>query len=183
MRKILFLIWALSGATLVMAQAPVDFAPRLFFKEIKKSLDMNDPQVVEMMPGQSSSCGQFFSISEEKNKDHKGFAYIGRVNSCRGGGCSISDEASCSSVFEYFDFFILFDKSGEVAAVRVYNYQATHGQEVTARSWLKQFNGFRGEVELRAGKNIDAISGATISVNSITSEIQDKTKQLQILLK
>lgn len=183
MRKVLLLIGMIFGALPLIAQASVDFAPRQFFKEIKKNFSVENPQVDELLTKLVDLNGKFYSISTEKNSGTKGYAYIGRVNSCRLGGCSASDEASCGSVFEYFDFFILYDDMGRVAAVRIYNYQATHGQEVTAKSWLKQFDGFHGEEELQPGKNVDAISGATISVNSISIEIEEKTKQLRTMLK
>jgi Na+-translocating ferredoxin:NAD+ oxidoreductase RnfG subunit len=59
-----------------------------------------------------------------------------------------------------------------VQQVRIYNYQATHGQEITSKNWLRQFKNYTGEKELMAGKNIDAISGATISVDAIISDIE-----------
>ncbi len=49
---------------------------------------------------------------------------------------------------------------------------ATHGQEITARGWLKQFIGYNGSESLKVDKNIDTISGATISVYAITSDIK-----------
>ena len=66
--------------------------------------------------------------------------------------------------------------------VNVFNYEATHGQEITSKRWLKQFVNFQGENELVAGKNIDAISGATISVNGIVKDLQEKTYILKTLL-
>lgn len=80
---------------------------------------------------------------------------------------------------EYFDYFILFDSECAIKLTRIYNYAATHGHEVAAKGWLKQFAGYNGTDTLEVGKNIDAISGATISVYSITEDVQLKT----ILLK
>ncbi|MCF8370090.1 MAG: FMN-binding protein [Bacteroidales bacterium] len=182
MKKIFLLFLTILITSIGIAQAPIDFAPRQFFREIKKSLVVENPFVDELRTERVDLNGKFYSISTEINSDSKGYAYIGRVNSCRWGGCSSSDEASCGSVFEYFDYFILYDILGQVLAVRIYNYQATHGQEVTAKSWLKQFVGFNGEVALMPGKNVDAISGATISVNSISIEIEEKTKLLRSML-
>lgn len=70
-----------------------------------------------------------------------------------------------------------------VELVKVFNYQATHGQEVSAKGWLKQFIGFDGRKPLTVGKNIDAISGATISAYGITLDVQDKTTLLQELVR
>lgn len=84
---------------------------------------------------------------------------------------------------EYFDYCIYFDKDITVKTVKVTSYRATHGHEVTAKSWLKQFIGFSGKEELRPGKEIDAISGATISVYAITADIEHKTKVLKEFIK
>jgi hypothetical protein len=66
-----------------------------------------------------------------------------------------------------------------VELVKIFNYAATHGHEVSAKGWLKQFAGYNGSDTLQVGKNVDAISGATISVYGITLDVQMKT----ILLK
>jgi Na+-translocating ferredoxin:NAD+ oxidoreductase RnfG subunit len=73
----------------------------------------------------------------------------------------------------------LFDKTKSVTSVVVYNYEATHGQEITAKGWLKQFLGYNGSRNLVVGKNIDSISGATISVNAITADIARNTALLK----
>ena len=81
--------------------------------------------------------------------------------------------------YEYFDFFIVFTEVGDVEAIKVFKYEATHGHEVTARGWLKQFRSYTGESDLVVGKDINGISGATTSVYSITYEIQERTKRLK----
>jgi len=80
---------------------------------------------------------------------------------------------------EFFDYLIVFDTNLSVQQVKVYNYQATHGQEVTTKGWLKQFQGYDGSRSLTVGKSIDAISGATVSVYEITNDIQEKTRLLK----
>jgi hypothetical protein len=63
----------------------------------------------------------------------------------------------------------------------VYNYEATHGHEITVKSWLNPFIGFDGTKTLRVGKEIDSIAGATISASGITDDIQVKTLILKSL--
>ena len=101
--------------------------------------------------------------------------YIGRVNSCRTGGCSSPQAVHKDNEYEFFDYFILFDPNGKAVSVRVFNYEATHGQEITIKGWLKQFYGYDGTKNLRVGKEIDSISGATISVYGIVNDIRLKT--------
>lgn len=102
------------------------------------------------------------------------------MNSCRAGGCSNPAlSASGLETSEFFDYFVVFEDDIAVQQVRIFNYQATHGQEVTNKGWLKQFQGYNGERQLNVGKNIDAISGATVSVYAITNDIQEKTHLLK----
>ncbi|RLD39441.1 MAG: FMN-binding protein [Bacteroidetes bacterium] len=112
---------------------------------------------------------QLFTVLE--NKDILGYIYIGRVNSCRSGGCSL-DTGDAAAEFEYFDYFFVTDSQGKVLNVKVYNYRATHGHEIMSRGWLKQFIGYSGGEELIYGKDVEAISGATVSANAINNDIQ-----------
>jgi len=66
------------------------------------------------------------------------------------------------SKFENFDFMVLLDKTNKVKLVRVLVYRENYGSEIGSKRWLKQFIG------MTEPKNyVDAISGATISVNSM----------------
>lgn len=124
--------------------------------------------------------GKFFEIQSDLFQ-YK-YIYTGRVYSCRASGCSISPEIPEEGESEYFDYFILFNKNKAVQLINVFNYQATHGQEVTSKGWLKQFIGHNGSEPLQVDKNIDAISGATISVYAITADVGMKTTILDMIL-
>ncbi|MCK4920537.1 MAG: FMN-binding protein [Bacteroidales bacterium] len=63
----------------------------------------------------------------------------------------------------------------------MHNYQATHGQEVTSPGWLKQFVGYDGIKSLVVGREIDAISGATISADAITMNLQRRIRFVRAL--
>lgn len=101
-----------------------------------------------------------------------GWAFTRRVMSCRNGGCdgpvSMNEEVV---LHEYFDYFALLNPEFSILEIKVYNYSATHGQEICSKAWLKQFKGYNGSKKLRYGKEIDAISGATISGRAITEDI------------
>ena len=127
--------------------------------------------------------GIIYSIKADEM--HLGFAYVGRIYSCRAGGCGLDEAqveiASIDEDFEYFDYFIIFDETLTVKKIRVFNYQATHGHEVGGKGWLKQFIGYNGKKNLEYGKNIDSISGATISANAITYNVQESCRYLNLL--
>lgn len=162
------------------SQTNMDYLPKLLQTELNKAngagtLLLECTQKVTKNP----ITGKFFELSPAVENSKLKYVYVGRVKSCRAGGCSITNSAMEGHESEYFDYFILYDPNFTVQLVRVYNYQASHGQEVTTKSWLKQFVNYDGSNELTVGKNVDAISGATISVNGITADIEHKTSVLK----
>lgn len=174
MRSFLFsIITLVIAAVNSHAEIPVNYQHKSIDKEIKKAFNIESYHQKSFIPEDSmlnnGMIGSCFLITN--NNNFIGYSYIGRVNSCRTGGCN-SNNSETESGHEYFDYLVLFDNNGAVTRIKVFNYQATHGQEVCSKGWLKQFIGFTGDESLRVGKEIDAISGATISVYSITTNIQ-----------
>jgi len=178
MTKAIILLLLLSGYSGSLNEPGIDYSPRLLHKELTTLLRNKDYRMAELhtegaSAGSILTNGKFFSIRSAD--DESLIVYIGRVNSCRAGGCSNQSLAGMETESEYFDYFILFDSEKRVKLVRVYNYEATHGQEVAVKRWLDQFAGHDGAKPLRVGKEIDAISGATISVYAIVADVQEKT--------
>lgn len=165
-------------------QAEINYKHKTLTKALEKA-GITDYSVVEeiVLPdsvmSSNSVNGKYFLVN--KSVSQYKYIYVGRVNSCRAGGCSITNELPHDSNSEYFDYYILFDTSKAVQTVKVFNYQASHGQEITAKGWLKQFNGHDGSEPLQVDKNVDAISGATISVYAITYDVEMKTEILKQL--
>lgn len=175
---ILLLVGLLSVCS-AFAQTEVNYKHKTLIKTLQKAGIVNMSALEEIVLPYSINTsmqidGKYFLI-KEKNNSHYQYIYIGRVNSCRAGGCSIANDNLKEGLSEYFDYYILFDTNKTVQAVKVFNYQATHGQEVTAKGWLNQFIGYNGSERLQVDKNIDAISGATISVYAITLDVEMKT--------
>lgn len=152
------------------AQPPIDYTAKALIKELEKSwaADMDNLVQINIRTGIPLE-GKFFTVVRSDPK----YVYVGRVNSCRAGGCSIGNDTNGTS--EYFDYFVFFDALANVELVKIFNYAATHGHEVMARGWLKQFVEYNNKTELIVGKNVDSISGATVSVNAITEDIRQKT--------
>ena len=77
------------------------------------------------------------------------------------------------SKFDNFDFMVLLDNTNKVKLVKVLIYRENYGGEIGSKRWLKQFIG------MTKPKNyVDAISGATISVNSMKYSINKLIKSL-----
>lgn len=180
MRGILTLIVCLTSL-LSWGQSEINYRDKSLQKELQKAGISDFSMVKELCIADSVKQqfrlqGKFFEIDSDVSQ-YK-YIYTGRVNSCRAGGCSISAEIPNEEESEYFDYFILFNKNKSVQLVKVFNYQATHGHEITSKGWLKQFIGHDGSESLQVNKNIDAISGATISVYAITCDLKLKTEIL-----
>jgi Na+-translocating ferredoxin:NAD+ oxidoreductase RnfG subunit len=159
-----------------------DYKPGVLFRELKRlsgseGFQLREILISDSISGKNGVNGKFFEVVCNEKSTSK--VYIGRVYSCRAGGCINHSMNDMESGSEYFDYFILFDLHNKITAVRVYNYAATHGQEITGKGWLNQFMGFDGNRSLRVGKEIDSISGATISVNGLVADVLEKTAILR----
>jgi len=72
--------------------------------------------------------------------------------------------------FEKFDFMALFGPGDRVVLIRILKYRSPHGGAIANKRWLSQFYRDPGGIyEFR--KNIDAISGATLSVRGLIDEV------------
>lgn len=91
----------------------------------------------------------------------------------------ISGEKFCGYVlstqakgrYDYFDYTLFFSSDLVVENVVVTTYRSTHGAAICQKKWLGQFRDYNGQ-ELKLGDQIDALSGATLSAESITKDIQ-----------
>ncbi len=182
MIKNLILVFGLMVGLAASGQGDIDYQNKRLLANLKKNGISDISRLEEINSGLITSAelqGKFYSVSRGGEVSPVKYVYVGRVNSCRAGGCSNAGNTSVNVESEYFDYFIFFDSTKTVQLIEVYNYQATHGYEITAKGWLKQFIGFSGKDTLLVNKDIDGISGATISVFAITEDVQVKTRLLK----
>jgi Na+-translocating ferredoxin:NAD+ oxidoreductase RnfG subunit len=180
MKISLFIILLLSNDLLFGQNFPDDL-PRQIIRELNSQFEEEEFVLVEKrMKNQVLHNDKFYLIRAKDKTQTNGYLHYGRVKTCRAGGCSLpGNQATDDFESEYFDYFILYNSDFSVETVKIYNYQASYGHEISARGWLKQFRGFTVDDSLEVGKNIDAISGATVSVVAITDDVQWKTKLLK----
>jgi len=171
--------------TCLMSQASIDLFPKSLHKDLTKIIGL-DVELKELtLPADIAKTihhGKFYSVLEASNFSSVKYVYVGRVNTCRAGGCALKHIENSGGDSEFFDYFMFFDSTATVQLVKIYNYEASHGQEVTSSNWLKQFKNYNGNEELVAGRNIDAISGATISVDATTFDIEFRTTTLKKII-
>lgn len=83
-----------------------------------------------------------------------------------------------SGRYEKFDYLIAVNLKFAIEKVRVLKYRSEHGGEIASRKWLGQFENYASG-ELRYKKEISALSGATISANSIVADVPKVLKILK----
>lgn len=89
--------------------------------------------------------------------------------------------AKAPSKTDNFDYLVLLDPELIVLKAKVLVYREDYGGEIGSKRWLHQFIGKTQQDELRYGDNVMAISGATISVRSMTNAMNNLLKSLKIL--
>jgi len=164
---ILFFIGIISSAFIIP-----DKIVKKADKEIAKFYDNDNfkKEIIqiseEMNLKTSSEFGEdnlFKIISEE---EILGYGYIGNA---------LSKTAD-------FDYLVLFDKDFIITKSKVLVYREEYGGEIGSKRWLKQFIGKNSDSpELIYGKTIVPISGATISVKSMTNAVNELLRSLKKL--
>ncbi len=170
----------LATIAILLSFMNVQFALAVTFEkplraELKRFIPNNEYTLSEIKTPDKYKIDGNFLLIESKADTKAKFIYTGRVITSRG--------SSKNETADYFDYFIIYNSKQAIEKVKIFNFQSSHGEAVTSAGWLKQFVGYNGQILLSAGKNIDAISGATISVNNLTFDIQAKTKILLEIVK
>ena len=123
------------------------------------------------------------SVSSELNKDlpvkitEDNFYSLLKDNKLV--GYVFVDQASSKTA--KFDYLVLFNENLEVVSSKVLIYREEYGGEIGSSRWLKQFLGKTGKDRVSLNTNIDAISGATISVRSMTNAMDNLLQTIGML--
>ncbi len=73
---------------------------------------------------------------------------------------------------EPIDFAVAFGPDGTIARVEILAYREAYGDGVRAAGFRAQFVGKRSASSMRAGKDIQIVSGATISSRSVSTGVK-----------
>lgn len=80
-------------------------------------------------------------------------------------------------------FLVMFDLNGKILCSEIIKYREPYGGAIQSKEWNSQFSGKDDQSDFVVGKDISSISGATISVNSVTKGIKKLTLLIKSLLK
>jgi Na+-translocating ferredoxin:NAD+ oxidoreductase RnfG subunit len=83
--------------------------------------------------------------------------------------------------YHEFEYAMIVDTSGSIINISVLSYPASHGNAVTGKKWLSSFNGFSPRQIPVYGRDVDALSGATISGTHLSESIANSLRILHKL--
>lgn len=103
-----------------------------------------------------------------REKEVVGYACYTTAYGCQVGGCAKPSDPNAQS-YETFDYIVLFNPNFSIKKVEIAQYPGAYGYQICRRKWLDQFIGKTPKVELN--KDIDGVSGATISAQFLIDDI------------
>tara|TARA_A100001011_G_scaffold400667_2_gene517375 strand:- start:4178 stop:4753 length:576 start_codon:yes stop_codon:yes gene_type:complete len=80
-------------------------------------------------------------------------------------------------------YLVIFNANQEIIHSEIIKYRESYGGEVSGKSWLNQFNGMTRDSLYTFPKDIAGISGATISVRSVTKGFSKLSLLLPYIIK
>jgi hypothetical protein len=87
-----------------------------------------------------------------------------------GGGWLLVDEVL--GKHEFITYALGLDASGAVKQIEILDYRETYGYEVRDAKWRAQFTGMTSGSAPKLGKNIQNVSGATLSCRHVTDGVR-----------
>ncbi len=154
--KIFFIILFLLATIFLNAKEPK--LVHKFEKEVSKFYHVDDITLSEIA-----------ELSSGKDLFYNVFAKTERI------GRAVL--TSASGRFDHFDFMIVFNNEFQIVYLKILTYRSQYGAEIMSKKWLKQFYN-KQPAAFNYGNDIQAISGATLSAQSLTQTINDIKKKL-----
>ena len=87
--------------------------------------------------------------------------------------------AKAPSKFHQFDYYIIFNAKTDILKIEILQYRENYGAEICSKRCLKKFNHISTSNYAKYNREIDGISGATISVNSLKKDVFHLTNVLK----
>jgi Na+-translocating ferredoxin:NAD+ oxidoreductase RnfG subunit len=142
-------------------------------KVLTKQFENPDFSIENVHLSDSLNQNPELEVFKIKGKDSiLGYFYVNNATACRVGGCPVYSRGTHSGNYELFSFFVLYDSNLKLQLVKILEYGPEYGYEITSKRWLRQFEDNK-DCNISYGKDVDAISGATISVRSLIDNVND----------
>jgi len=82
---------------------------------------------------------------------------------------------------EYITYAVAINPDGKVKGIEIMDYRETYGYEVRAKDWRNQFVGKSAQDPIKIDKDIQNISGATLSSVHVTNGVRRVLKTYEII--
>ena len=170
MPKILILFFGLIfnplySPTMAVSEKMMKKTKKQIEKQFKEDVHL---QVFTPVATAEESTNSSFYHLKNKAEEEIGIAVITYANGCLVGGCSIENKNQ--SRYEKFYILSLYNANKDLIKLHVLEYPGEHGYEITTKWWLKQFVG-KSNIKYKYRQNIDALSGATVSSQTVVNEV------------
>lgn len=170
-RKKVWILFLCGSMLLNLSFGTADSLPKRVFKELSKVFETEqfDLQPIKVASALNAELPQkitgenLYQISIQKQS--VGYVFF--------------DHAMSKTA--QFDYLVIFNKDLTVRQTKILVYREEYGGEIGSKRWLSQFEGKSGDETLTYQKNIDAISGATISARSMTMAMNNLLKTINTL--
>jgi Na+-translocating ferredoxin:NAD+ oxidoreductase RnfG subunit len=106
--------------------------------------------------------------------------YFGETDGRRDGYAIVDEE---KGMHDPIDYAVRFTEKGVIDRVEVMVYREAYGDEIRSPRFRAQFGGKTSSDSLTAGKDIDIVSGASISCKSMASGVKRDVLVVQAALK
>lgn len=126
-------------------------------REISKVFEIEQAVLVQTLEQDMPGIDQDRLYTVFDQGQALGYAYVGEA----------------SSQTDTFEYLVIFDTNFAVKKAKVLVYREDYGSEIGSKRWLKQFLDKTPDDRFAYRQNIAAISGATISVKSMTNAMNN----------
>ena len=106
--------------------------------------------------------------------------YVGETDGHRDGFAIVDEE---KGMHDPIDFAVRFTEAGVIDRVEVMVYREAYGDEIRSQRFRAQFGGKTSADPIIAGKDIDVVSGASISSRSMATGVKRDVLVLQTALR
>ena len=125
-------------------------------EEYKKAVDKNISATL--------GAGELNHLRSDTGKEYYSF------KSAEGGKTASVVLSSAKGRFENYDYMIIINHEYEIVDIKILKYRSEYGYEISNKGWLKQFYNKPG-TRFEYRKNIDTLSGATFSAQSLVNDV------------
>ena len=141
-------------------------------------MDKTESTIKEFLPNHISISHKIYKISKESKKSQNIVKQKFFRNELNVWKIQMSDSTYNYAILDNvkgksmpITFLTIFNSNKQLTNTSIIKYREAYGGEVGSKSWLEQFINYSDTSNYKVGNGISGISGATISVHSVSKGI------------